>query len=124
MSKDIPDKPKTVQQLLENDIWVRKFVNALCDLYGLPCSSRGLQSATERFMYAFALISITTSMRRMDTTWRGMHSKVEPGDAAWEFARRFHEKYGTMVIPDPTEFNKTSKILMTSKKRIHSGSQT
>ena len=129
MTKDnIPDKPKTIRMLLEDDIWVRKFVDAMCDLYGMPCSSRGLQSQTERFMYAFALISVTTSMRRMENTWRGLHGKVKPADAAWEFARRYHEKYKTMVIPQPSEYEKPEKVPITSNKkrihRIHSGSQT
>lgn len=81
-----------------NDVWVRAFVHECIELFGFPATSSTCMSSKDKFFYTFSLMGVTSAMRRMPETWRGMHEKVEPDAAAWEFCRRFYEKYGHHVI--------------------------
>lgn len=94
--------PGSLTHMFTNDLWVRKFVLDCAELFGLPTTSKGCASKKDRFLFAYGLMSITGAMRRMDSTWRAMYKKkVDPKDAAWEFCRRFFEKYGEMVVVNP-----------------------
>ena len=95
--------PNSITDLFSTDLWVRKFVLDCADIFGIPSTAKGCMSSKDKFLFAFGLMHITTAMRRMDSTWRGMHKKVETKDAAWEFCRRFHEKYGDQVVPNSSE---------------------
>ena len=95
------DQPISV--LMEQDVWVRTFMHECCRIFGAPCVSAECLSKTDRFLYTFALMGISTSMRRLSSVWKGMYKKVEPKDAAWEFCRRYYEKYKSMVVPDSSD---------------------
>lgn len=95
------DQPISV--LMEQDVWVRAFIHECCLVFGAPCVSSVCLSKADRFLYTFALISVSTSMRRLSSVWKGLYKKVEPKDAAWEFCRRYYEKFNTMVIPDASD---------------------
>ena len=95
--------PNSITDLFMTDLWVRRFVLDCADIFGVPSTSKACLSSKDKFLFAYGLMNITTAMRRMDSTWRGMHKKVDPKDAAWEFCRRFYEKYGDQVIPNSSE---------------------
>ena len=97
--------PGSLVHMFTNDLWVRRFVLDCADIFGLPSTQDACVSSKDKFMFAFGLMSITQAMRRMDSTWRGMHKKVNTKDAAWEFCRRFYEKYGELVITSPQNNN-------------------
>jgi hypothetical protein len=94
--------PNSITDLYTNDVWVRTFIHECSDIFGVPTTSQTCYSKRDRFMYTYGLMCITSAMRRMDSTWRGMHKKVDAEQAAWEFCRRFHEKYNDLVVPDPS----------------------
>ena len=110
-SKNVVSKEKMQEKLLDQPIsvmmtqnlWVRQFIHECCILYGMPCVSELCLTKEDRFKYAFALMNISTGMRRFGSIWKPMHEKIEPKDAAWEFCRRFYEKTGKMLVPDSTE---------------------
>jgi hypothetical protein len=93
--------PTPLGFLIENDVWVREFVHECCILFGMPCTLSECLTKSERYMYTFALMSVTAGMRRMDDVWRGMYKKVKPKVAAMEFARRFNSKYDKMLVARP-----------------------
>jgi len=108
--------PGSLTHMFSNDLWVRKFVLDCADIYGLPTTSQGCMSSKDKFLFAFGLMSITTAMRRMDEAWRGMHKKVDPKDAAWEFCRRFYDKYNEQVVSSPQQDVNAGLPLSVTKK--------
>ena len=110
------DQPISV--IMMQDVWVRAFIHECCILYGMPCVANICISKTDRFQYAFGLMSVSTSMRRLPDVWKGMYAKVEPKEAAWEFSRRFYEKFNKMIIPTSSEeLEMASKIIPTLMKK-------
>ncbi len=109
--------PGTLTYAFVNDVWVRAFVHECADIFGVPILSNLCVSATDRYMYTMGLMSITGAMRRMNDVWKGMHSKVEPKDAAWEFCRRFYEKYGSHVVDTSME-DDLKMLPMLAKKKL------
>jgi len=110
------DQPISV--IMTQDVWVRTFMHECCVIYGVPCVADECMSKTDRFQYAFGLMSISTSMRRMPDVWKGLYGKVEPKEAAWEFCRRFYEKFNKMIIPTTSEeLEVASKLIPTIIKK-------
>ena len=68
------DQPISV--IMTQDVWVRTFMHECCDLYGMPCVAGVCMSKTDRFKYAFSLMSVSTSMRRMDDVWKSIFRKI------------------------------------------------
>lgn len=94
--------PGSLTHLFTTDVWVRSFVLDCADIFGVPSTSETCVSKKDRLLFAYGLMSITSAMRRLDYVWKPMHNKVDPKDAAWEFCRRFHDKFGEMVVTSPT----------------------
>ena len=111
--------PGSLVHMFSNDLWVRRFVLDCADIFGLPSTSNACMSSKDKFMFAFGIMNITTAMRRMDSTWRGMHKKINTKDAAWEFCRRFYEKYDELVVPSPQDNNSVNRgIPMNIAKKL------
>ena len=109
---------QAISVIMNEDVWVRTFIHECCVLYGMPCVSQECMSKQDRFQYAFALMSVSTSMRRMSDVWKSLYKKVNPKDAAWEFSRRFYEKHGKMIIPSSSEeMDMAAKLLPTLMKK-------
>ena len=117
--------PGSLTHMFSNDVWVRKFVLDITEIFGLPSTSQTCTSKKDRYLFAFGLMSVTAAMRRMDSTWRAMYKKkVDPKDAAWEFCRRFFERYGAMVIESPLPHEQSvpgmQLLNVTSLKKLQS----
>jgi hypothetical protein len=112
---------RPISVMMAEDVWVRRFMHECCLIFGMPCVAEECLTKTDRFKYAFSLMSVSTSMRRMAPTWKGMYKKMKPKEAAWEFNRRYFEKYGIMVIPSTSDdMDAASKVLphLISKKGV------
>ena len=116
--------PGSLTDLFMSDLWVRRFVLDCADLFGVPSTSQGCVSKKDRILFTYGLMSITGAMRRMEYVWKPMHNKIDPADAAWEFCRRFHEKYGEMVVTNPTPgeplISKSTPLTLTRLKSLRS----
>ena len=68
------DQPISV--LMEQDVWVRTFMHECCRIFGAPCVSAECLSKTDRFLYTFALMGISTSMRRLSSAGKACTRKL------------------------------------------------
>ena len=88
-------------ELYERNLWVRQFIQAVCDLYGVPSSIVECISKADRELYAWGLLHCAQAFT-LYPEWielRKSSDKVDPVSSADRFIRTFYEKEGRDVIP-------------------------
>ena len=100
---------------VETDPWTAAFVCELYDLYGVPVQGSSCKNKSEKIQFLWATIGLSNAMRLEEPLWRAMRGRVQPDKAAEEFARRFYDKRGIMIIESAPSFIKKAASLQLNK---------
>ena len=102
----------------DTDPWVASFVCDLYEMWGIPVSGSLCKTRGEKIQFLWATMGLSNAMRLEEPLWRAMRGRVKPKLAAEEFARRYFEKRGKMIIEDTPVFLKKTASLLGDKKAL------
>ena len=77
---------------------MRKFVNGVCDAFGVPASSLECSNASDRVLFSWAMLHTAKSIKAYPDLLDEL-SMLEPSQASDEFVRRVYDMTGEFVIP-------------------------
>tara|TARA_B100001057_G_C22849221_1_gene950282 strand:- start:1849 stop:2229 length:381 start_codon:yes stop_codon:yes gene_type:complete len=95
----------------DTDPWTAAFVCELYELYGVPVEGSLCKSKSEKIQFLWATMGLSNAMMLEEPLWRAMRGRVQPEKAAEEFARRYYDKRGKMIIESAPSFMKKAASL-------------
>ena len=95
-----------------SDPWMRRFVDCICDFFGVPASSIECNGINDRLMFSWAMLSLAKAVKDYSELLKNLR-RHEPDIAAELFARAIYDDTGKLAIPalpiaDPPVDNTTS----------------
>lgn len=101
----MPDsKSANLPEEYESDPWTAVFICELYDLYGIAVSGPACMTKADKIQYLWATIGISNALSKEEPMWRAMRNRVQPKEAAEEFARRYYNLRNKMVIEGAPSF--------------------
>lgn len=91
----------TIGELYERDLWVRQFIQAVCDSYGVPASILECDTSADSKLLVWSMLHLAEAFI-LYPEWlevRKCADRADPVKTAEVFIRAFHEKEGRDVIP-------------------------
>lgn len=91
----------TIGELYERDLWVHRFIQAICDNYGVPASILECDTSADSKLLAWSMLHIAQALTE-EPEWleiRRNPDKADPVKTAEVFIRAFYSKHGEDVIP-------------------------
>jgi hypothetical protein len=90
-----------LSDLYYTDLWVRRFVIDILEMFGCPVAPEELSSEKDKMLYYWALMSVGKAMKKHASIWKKMKKKGwNPGLSAENFCRWFFDQEKRMVIED------------------------
>jgi len=78
--------------------WMRRFMNGVCDIFGLPASGAECANASDRMMFSWAMLHMARAIKDYPELLDELQ-EAEPVPASEEFVRRVYDMTGELIIP-------------------------
>ena len=80
------------------DPWMRRFINGMCDFFGVPATSVECHGINDRLMFSWAMLNMAKVVNEYPDLLYSLRI-YEPDEAVEIFARTIYEKTGKLTIP-------------------------
>jgi len=90
---------ESARDAYENNKWFREFFFEIIEMYGYPISITGCISQKEKIMFSWAILNVTSALRKERGLWCTLFDVDDPIMTADFFCRTFYERRKMHVIP-------------------------
>jgi len=95
---DIHDKKNKKISSATSDPWMRRFVNGVCDVFGVPASTAECSNSSDRLLFSWAMLHMAQAINANSELLNELQDS-DPSDASEAFVRRIYDETGELVIP-------------------------
>ena len=105
----------SISDLFNKDPWIRTFMSSVYDMFGMPRSSDDCMCKSDKIFFVYSMMSLIQAMKT-DESWRKDMNIKDPEQTAFDYAKRFFEINGRMIIENPVDDLKVVGSQKSSKK--------
>ncbi len=88
---------KEISSLFQDDIWVRRFMQEIYDMFGVPASTSECLNQTDKILFVWGMMNLMSAMKK-NSTWKDLKDVVDPKDAAYIFTEEYYNDTGKMLM--------------------------
>ena len=98
MKKNKKHQDLNIDDLYENDPWVREFMITCFDIHGAPKVASDCLDYDEEIYHTFCSLALIIAMKKYQQEWASMKN-IEPVEAAYQFSEMYFNVSGDWLIP-------------------------